>query len=89
MSQVDIVHFFPVLFWVIILFLIWYIIIVAVIIPKYYKVMRSRVEGVRVSKWILLDDVIQEDIDGVKESTILEGILFMIPFAKRVFGSFF
>jgi len=79
---------FLLLSWAIILFLIWYIIIVAVIIPKHYKVMRSRVEGERVSKLILWDDVIHEDIDEVKESKILERILFMIPFAKRVFGSF-
>jgi len=44
MSQVDSIHFFPVLFWVIILFLVWYSFVVVLIVPKYYKVFRSRVE---------------------------------------------
>jgi len=44
MSQVDFIHFFPVLVWVIILFILWYGFVVVLIIPKYYKVMRSRVE---------------------------------------------
>jgi F-type H+/Na+-transporting ATPase subunit alpha len=44
MSQVDFIHFFPVLIWVIIFFILWYGFVVVLIIPKYYKVMRSRVE---------------------------------------------
>jgi len=44
MSQVDSIHFFPVLFWVIVLFLVWYSFVVSLIVPKYYKVLRSRVE---------------------------------------------
>jgi phage host-nuclease inhibitor protein Gam len=43
MSQVDRVHFFPVIWWVVVLFVIWYGMIVVNILPKYYKVMRSRV----------------------------------------------
>jgi len=44
MSQVDSIHFFPVLFWVVVLFLVWYSFVVSLIVPKYYKVLRSRVE---------------------------------------------
>jgi F-type H+-transporting ATPase subunit alpha len=43
MSQVDRVHFFPIIFWVIIIFICWYGIVVVSIMPKYYRVLRSRV----------------------------------------------
>lgn len=43
MSQVDRVHFFPVVSWVIVLFIFWYGIIIVNIFPKYYKVVRCRV----------------------------------------------
>lgn len=42
MSQLDIVHFFSIISWVMVLFLIWYGFILGIILPKYYKVMRSR-----------------------------------------------
>ena len=42
MSQMDRVHFFPVIIWVVFLLIVWYMILVVFIIPNYYKVMRSR-----------------------------------------------
>lgn len=42
MSQVDRVHFFPTLVWVVVLFLIWYGFIVCLIFPMYYRSLRSR-----------------------------------------------
>jgi len=43
MSQVDRLHFFSSLIWVIILYVIWYVFISGVMFPSYYKVMRGRV----------------------------------------------
>lgn len=43
MSQVDRVHFLPVLVWVVGLFLIWYGFIVCWVMPIYYRSLRSRV----------------------------------------------
>lgn len=43
MSQVDRVHFLPVLVWVVGLFLIWYGFIICWIVPVYYRSLRSRV----------------------------------------------
>jgi hypothetical protein len=36
-------YYFPIISWVIVLFIIWYIIVISGIVKKYYKVMRSRV----------------------------------------------
>jgi F-type H+-transporting ATPase subunit alpha len=42
MSQVDRMHFMPVLVWVIIGFILWYLIILSIIIPVYYSTFRGR-----------------------------------------------
>lgn len=43
MSQVDRVHFLPLLVWVVGLFLIWYGFIICWVLPIYYRSLRSRV----------------------------------------------
>jgi len=42
MSQVDKVHFFPSLIWVISLFIVWYILMISWVFPTYYRVFRTR-----------------------------------------------
>lgn len=42
MSQVDRVHFLPVLVWVVGLFLIWYSFVIEFMFPMYYRSLRSR-----------------------------------------------
>jgi len=43
MSQLERGHFFPIIIWVIILFIIWYMIVIVNIIPKYYKVVGLKI----------------------------------------------
>jgi F-type H+/Na+-transporting ATPase subunit alpha len=89
MSQVDFIHFFPVLIWVIILFILWYGFVVVLIIPKYYKVMRSRVE---IEK--LLYSTVKQDeyllklikiyfFNWIKEITKLFNLNMVISFTKN------
>jgi len=42
MSQIDKVHFFPTLVWVLFGYLFWYVFVLVFFVPKYYKVLRSR-----------------------------------------------
>jgi len=42
MSQIDNLHFLPTLIWIIILFICWYLIIISLVLPTYYKTIRSR-----------------------------------------------
>jgi len=42
MSQIDKIHFFPTLFWVMCGYIVWYLFIMLFFVPKYYKSLRSR-----------------------------------------------
>ena len=42
MSQIDYLIYIPILFWVIVMFSFWYILLLGIIIPKLYGVLRVR-----------------------------------------------